>query len=49
MWRTDVLGDGWQARTLPLRPDARGEVVATLVRRDPAGETRRRAVLYLHG
>ena len=49
MWRPDVLGDGWSARTLTLRPDARGEVVATLVRRDHAGPPRARAVLYLHG
>lgn len=54
---TDVLGPGWTARTLPLRPDDEGEVVATLVRREPRDDdprpdvpdTRRRAVLYLHG
>ncbi|WP_372594245.1 alpha/beta hydrolase [Actinotalea sp.] len=48
MWRPDVLGDGWQARTIPLRPDYQGEAVATLVRRTP-DEPRRRAVLYVHG
>ncbi|HWS57679.1 MAG TPA: alpha/beta hydrolase [Actinotalea sp.] len=48
MWGPDVLGDGWQSRTLTLRPDERGEVVATLVRR-VVPTPRRRAVLYLHG
>lgn len=47
-WSPDVLGDGWVARTLPLAPDAEGEVVATLVRPAPA-PTSRRAILYLHG
>jgi alpha-beta hydrolase superfamily lysophospholipase len=53
----DVLGAGWTARTLRLRPDAQGEAVATLVHREPAGSTEpavvgrgpRRAVLYVHG
>ncbi len=49
---TDVLGEPWLARTLPLQPDAvtaRTGIppVATLVHRD--GPPRRRAVLYLHG
>ncbi len=48
-WRTDVLGPGWQARDLPLRPDAYGEAVATLVRPAPDGVERRGAVLYVHG
>lgn len=44
----DVLGADWVARTLPLRPDDEGEVVATLVHR--AGAPRfGRAVLYVHG
>ena len=53
---TDVLGEGWRARTLHLRPDAvarrtRVDPVATLVRRVPDADvpTTRRAVLYLHG
>ncbi|MHA7218707.1 alpha/beta hydrolase [Arthrobacter sp. MDT1-48-3] len=47
-YREDVLGPGYQVRTLPLRPDDEGEVVATLVRsRVPGGS--RRAVLYVHG
>ncbi|QCR20501.1 alpha/beta hydrolase [Agrococcus sp. SGAir0287] len=56
-WREDVLGDGFHQRTLPLRPDDEGEVVATLVRALPS---RRRLwhperaledvdVLYVHG
>ncbi|WP_207782116.1 alpha/beta hydrolase [Phytoactinopolyspora limicola] len=48
MTTTDVLGEGYTAQTLPLRPDGEGEVVATLVRRvtdAPPG----RAVLYVHG
>jgi len=45
----DVLGEGWTARTIRLRPDAEGEVVATLVRRAPTVPPTRRAVLYLHG
>ena len=47
----DVLGQGWTAQTLSLRPDAEGPVTATLVRRTPVTATpaSRRAVLYLHG
>jgi alpha-beta hydrolase superfamily lysophospholipase len=46
----DVLGDGWTARTLRLRPDAQGEAVATLVHLEPTGPAvSRRAVLYVHG
>ncbi|MFC7431792.1 MULTISPECIES: alpha/beta hydrolase [unclassified Agrococcus] len=56
-WRDDVLGAGFQQRTLDLRPDDEGDVVATLVRALP---TRRRLwqrerdledvdVLYVHG
>ncbi|PVU82780.1 alpha/beta hydrolase [Cellulomonas sp. WB94] len=45
----DVLRDGWTARTLPLRPDAQGEPVATLVHLEPTGPAPRRAVLYVHG
>ena len=49
MWRTDVLGEGWQARDLPLHPDVYGEAVATLVRPVPDGTQRRGAALYVHG
>lgn len=45
----DVLGGDWVARTLPLRPDAHGQPVATLVHRRSAGTGRRPAVLYVHG
>ncbi|MCQ4042563.1 alpha/beta hydrolase [Streptantibioticus rubrisoli] len=48
-FRTDILGEPYQAVDLPLTPDDEGEVMATLVRRraQPAGT--RRAVLYVHG
>ncbi|WP_082812879.1 alpha/beta hydrolase [Cellulomonas timonensis] len=47
----DVLGDGWTAQTLRLRPEAGGTPVATLVHRvpDPGAPPSRRAVLYVHG
>lgn len=32
-WHPDLLGAGWEARVLRLRPDEQGEAVATLVRR----------------
>ncbi|MBO9553467.1 alpha/beta hydrolase [Cellulomonas sp.] len=45
----DVLGPGWTARTLALKPDARGDApVATLVHRVTDAPSRR-AVLYVHG
>jgi len=44
----DVLGPGWSARTLSLRPDGGSpDPVATLVHRD--GTPTRRALLYVHG
>ena len=59
LWVTDILGDGWESRTVTLRPDEQGDSVATLVRRTavgreggtgPSGRPRsRRAVLYVHG
>ncbi|WP_261165732.1 alpha/beta hydrolase [Microbacterium sp. Marseille-Q6965] len=53
-WRPDVLGAGFEQRTLPLGTDSEGEVVATLVRHLPrglrrAGELRDVDVLYVHG
>lgn len=45
---TDVLGAPYTARTLPLRPDDEGEVVATLVARR-ASPGNGRAVLHVHG
>jgi alpha-beta hydrolase superfamily lysophospholipase len=50
MDREDVLGPGWTARTLRLRPDGtQPDPIATLVHRTPAGPAARRAVLYVHG
>ncbi len=46
--QTDVLGPPYTSRTLALRPDDEGEVVATLVRRT-APEPTGRAVLHVHG
>ena len=51
-WRTDVLGEPFQARTLHLADDDEGPVVATLVRYAPPTEEplrAARAVLYVHG
>lgn len=51
-WVPDVLGDGFEARTLPLADDDEGAVVATLVRFRPDDEADARparAILYLHG
>ena len=46
--KTDILGTGYECRTLDLGNDDEGPVVATLVRRRPAQPTGR-AVLYVHG
>ncbi|MFL6060483.1 MAG: alpha/beta hydrolase [Marmoricola sp.] len=46
---SDVLGPPYVARTLQLRPDAEGEVVATLVHRPATGPSTGRAVLHVHG
>ena len=57
-WQPDVLGAGFEARTLPLLDDDEGEVVATLVRHRPADDPGSLpgtpaapsfALLYLHG
>ena len=34
-WRTDILGDGYESRTIELLDDAEGPYVATLVRATP--------------
>lgn len=49
-WQPDILGGGYQQRTLALGPDpdGEGEAVATLVRHIPDTETGN-AVLYVHG
>ena len=44
----DILGPDFVARRLTLKPDAEGEVVATLVHA-ATGPRHRRAVLYIHG
>ncbi|MER8185188.1 alpha/beta hydrolase [Kitasatospora sp. NPDC094015] len=46
-FRTDILGEPYQAVELPLRPDEEGAVSATLVRRTVPGA--KQAVLYVHG
>lgn len=49
-WQPDVLGEPFQQLTLTLADDDEGPVVATLVRRQLAGNRRPiRAVLYIHG
>lgn len=57
-WEPDVLGPGFEARTLPLLDDDEGPVVATLVRHRPADDpgalpgtptTCSFALLHLHG
>ncbi|MEV8135018.1 alpha/beta hydrolase [Microbacterium aurantiacum] len=54
-WKPDVLGPPFAQRTLPLGTDSDGEVVATLVRREPSawdslvGALRDVDVLYVHG
>lgn len=46
---TDVLGAPYLARTLELKPDSEGEVVATLVHRPADGPSTGKAVLHVHG
>lgn len=54
-WAPDVLGDGYQRLTLSLAPDDEGDVVTTLVRREPRATDPADSadigldVLYLHG
>ncbi|HEY0118175.1 MAG TPA: alpha/beta hydrolase [Cellulomonas sp.] len=51
-WRTDVLGEPFEARTLHLADDDEGPVTATLVRYAPPTEEplrQARVVLYVHG
>lgn len=49
-WLPDVLGEGYTQHTIELGadPDGQGDVVATVVRRDPPAQARA-AVLYVHG
>ncbi len=57
-WSPDVLGTGFEARTLELLPDDEGDVVATLVRYLPSQDPHRHknkktqprfVALYVHG
>lgn len=49
-WTPDILGAGFEARTLALPADDEGEVCCTLVRYRPDPNVRPiRVVLYLHG
>jgi alpha-beta hydrolase superfamily lysophospholipase len=48
-WRPDILGDGFEAATLALRPGPEGDLVATLVRHRATPAPSRRAALYVHG
>lgn len=50
-WRPDVLGAGYEQRTIDLGedPDGEGTVVATLVRHLPDTAPTTTAVLYVHG
>lgn len=49
-WQADAaLGGDFQARTIPLRPDAHGDVVATLVRLPATENEGRGSVLWVHG
>ncbi|MBO9520987.1 MAG: alpha/beta hydrolase [Nocardioidaceae bacterium] len=45
----DILGTPYTARTITLRPDSEGEVVATLVRRPADVPKTGKAVLHVHG
>jgi len=46
----DILGNGFEQETLPLRDDYEGKVEATLVRKKtPTSAADRKAVLYVHG
>lgn len=47
-WHTDVLGDGYEARTVEQGSDYSGRVVSTIIRKRAMHDTRR-GVLYVHG
>lgn len=47
-YKDDILKDGFQQKTIPLRDDYEGKVVATLIRRLTSNSTNK-AVLYIHG
>lgn len=47
-YREDVLGLGFEQRTIEMPSDEEGEVVCTIVRKKSADSTKK-AVLYIHG
>lgn len=47
-YKADILGDGFEQRTLILSDDYEGSVIATLVRKRSTVETTK-AILYIHG
>lgn len=51
-WRLDILGEGYESRTIPLMDDDAGPVVATLVRYQghaASSQSPRFITLYIHG
>lgn len=49
-WRQDILGSGFESRTIPLLPDNEGDVVTTIVRHIPSDAPEPHFVLlYVHG
>ncbi len=48
-WVPDVLGERFEATTIPLGTDAEGEVAATVVRLQTTAARSEGAVLYVHG
>lgn len=49
-WHPDILGQGYEARTVSLAPDSEGDAVATIVRKlTTSRSSTRRGVLYIHG
>ncbi len=56
LWSQDVLGKGYECRTLPLGQDDEGDVLATLIRSAPPrrgqtifGTAKNTDVVYVHG
>lgn len=47
-WHEDILGDGFEARSVPLEDSFDGSVCCTVVRRLSRSDVKR-AVLYVHG
>lgn len=47
-YKTDILGNGFEQKTIQLKDDYEGEVVATLIRKKCSSPSTK-AVLYIHG